>query len=82
MHLAAVSGVPTLGLFGPSPAAIYGPWGPGCAVIGTDLPYPEHFTRLHAGELPRERLMDSLSLSKALAAAQALCGRTVVSAVR
>jgi hypothetical protein len=68
--------VPTLGLFGPSPAAIYGPWGTDCAVVGTDLPYPEHFTRLHAGELSRERLMDSLSLPKALAAARALYART------
>lgn len=27
MHLAAACGTPTLGLFGPSPVKIYGPWG-------------------------------------------------------
>lgn len=27
MHMAAASGIPTLGLFGPTPAAIYQPWG-------------------------------------------------------
>ena len=28
MHIAAASGVPTLGLFGPSPIDQYAPWGP------------------------------------------------------
>jgi ADP-heptose:LPS heptosyltransferase len=28
MHLAAAAGAPTLGLFGPSDEALYGPWGP------------------------------------------------------
>ncbi len=27
MHIAAAAGIPTLGLFGPSPEALYGPWG-------------------------------------------------------
>ncbi|MDW3099099.1 MAG: glycosyltransferase family 9 protein [Alphaproteobacteria bacterium] len=33
MHMAAAVGLPTLGLFGPSPEARYGPWGPKCASI-------------------------------------------------
>lgn len=33
MHLAAASGVPTLGLFGPTPDEHYGPWGPNCRVV-------------------------------------------------
>jgi ADP-heptose:LPS heptosyltransferase len=33
MHMAAASGVPTLGLFGPSSEVFYGPWGPRCAAI-------------------------------------------------
>jgi ADP-heptose:LPS heptosyltransferase len=28
MHIAAASGAPTLGLFGPSDERVYGPWGP------------------------------------------------------
>jgi ADP-heptose:LPS heptosyltransferase len=35
MHLAAASGAPTLGLFGPSRDDIYGPWGLHTAVART-----------------------------------------------
>ena len=33
MHLAAASGTPTLGLFGPSPDKHYAPWGPATAIV-------------------------------------------------
>ncbi len=33
MHIAAASGSPTLGLFGPSSEAFYGPFGPRCASV-------------------------------------------------
>ncbi len=33
MHLAAAAGVPTLGLFGPSNEALYGPWGDNAAFV-------------------------------------------------
>jgi ADP-heptose:LPS heptosyltransferase len=33
MHLAAAAGAPTLGLFGPSNDALYGPWGEATAVV-------------------------------------------------
>jgi ADP-heptose:LPS heptosyltransferase len=33
MHLAAASGAPTLGLFGPSDERLYGPWGPNGRVL-------------------------------------------------
>ncbi len=33
MHMAAASGIPTLGLFGPSSEVFYGPWGEHCASI-------------------------------------------------
>lgn len=33
MHMAAASGTPTLGLFGPSSEIFYGPWGPHCATV-------------------------------------------------
>ena len=35
MHLAAASGIPTLGLFGPSPEKIYRPWGENCDFVRT-----------------------------------------------
>lgn len=33
MHMAAASGIPTLGLFGPSSEVFYGPFGPHCASV-------------------------------------------------
>jgi ADP-heptose:LPS heptosyltransferase len=33
MHLAAASGIPTLGLFGPSREQLYAPWGPNAATV-------------------------------------------------
>ncbi len=33
MHIAAASGLPTLGLFGPSSEIFYGPFGPACASV-------------------------------------------------
>ena len=35
MHMAAAAGIPTLGLFGPSPEWRYGPWGAKTAVVRT-----------------------------------------------
>ena len=39
MHLAAAAGIPTLGLFGPSPEWRYGPWGDRAAVVRTRESY-------------------------------------------
>ena len=33
MHLSAAAGVPTLGVFGPSPDNLYAPWGEDCMVV-------------------------------------------------
>ncbi len=33
MHLAAAAGIPTLGLFGPSPDRLYAPWGKNCRIV-------------------------------------------------
>ena len=76
MHLAAASGAPTLGLFGPSPETRYAPWGPHCAFVRTDDSFedleaaPDYRERWEAG-----RLMDGLPLERALAAAEALLSR-------
>lgn len=39
MHIAAAAGTPTVGLFGPSPPARYGPWGTHCAVAASSETY-------------------------------------------
>ncbi|KYO51332.1 glycosyltransferase family 9 protein [Tistrella mobilis] len=44
MHMAAAAGAPTLGLFGPTPDALYGPWGPHAVAVRT----PETYDRLAA----------------------------------
>ncbi|MDP7214920.1 MAG: glycosyltransferase family 9 protein [Rhodospirillales bacterium] len=71
MHLAAAAGVPTLGLFGPSPETHYAPWGPLCAVARGSVPYdeifPADFDHLDSGTL-----MDSLSVGAAEEAARNL----------
>ncbi len=41
MHLAAASGVPTLGLFGPSQEVHYAPWGNNAMSVRTDQSYEE-----------------------------------------
>jgi lipopolysaccharide export system permease protein len=75
MHLAAATGTPTLGLFGPSPIDQYAPWGPHCAVVATAIPHkdliPPDFDRLTT-----DTLMDSLSVDMAEAAARQLWART------
>jgi heptosyltransferase III len=71
MHIAAAAGTPTLGLFGPSPAEQYAPWGSCSAVVRTALrgealygPGYDHRTT--------DTLMDSLSVEMAEAAARQL----------
>jgi ADP-heptose:LPS heptosyltransferase len=76
MHLAAAAGVPTLGLFGPSPEWRYAPWGPHAAYVRT----PESFAELQArrdamGEV-RETMMGGLAVASVLEAAEALLQRT------
>ena len=72
MHLAAASGVPTLGLFGPSSAALYEPVGARTGWVGTDIPYPEHWTMLKRDSGFLSHMMDTLPVARAAAAAQSL----------
>ena len=71
MHLAAASGVPTLGLFGPSPAFRYAPWGPLCAVAQTRVPYEDIFPAVF-DHLTSGSLMGSLDVDQAVYAARGL----------
>jgi len=74
MHIAAASGTPTLGLFGPSPIEQYAPWGDHTATVHTDA------TRdmLIGGDFNHrttDTLMDTLSIEAAEAAARGLWSR-------
>lgn len=73
MHCAAASGIPTLGLFGPSWPYLYRPWGTRAAYVAT----VEDFSRLTAyeGYSPRtlkHSLMTGLSVDTVIAAAESL----------
>jgi ADP-heptose:LPS heptosyltransferase len=71
MHIAAASGTPTLGLFGPSPVAQYAPWGPRTAWVRSADPreamFGPGFDHRATGTL-----MDGLSVDAAEAAARRL----------
>jgi len=70
MHLAAAMGTPTLGLFGPSRAEVYAPFGPKAAFIRAPLSYDE---MMLAASEKGENLMHLLSVEDVLAA----CGRVL-----
>jgi ADP-heptose:LPS heptosyltransferase len=74
MHIAAASGVPTLGLFGPSPIAQYAPWGCRTAVVRT-VQAPETMFPPGFDHRKTDTLMDSLSVEAAEAAARELWHR-------
>jgi ADP-heptose:LPS heptosyltransferase len=75
MHLAAASGIPTLGLFGPSSETFYAPWGWFASVARTketfDTIFPKNFDHRSSGTL-----MDGLTVEAAEEAARKLWNRT------
>jgi|SRR5579863_8312610 len=71
MHIAAASGVPTLGLFGPSPIDQYAPWGPFTAVVRTEIA-PETMFAMGFDHRTTDTLMDSLSVKAVAEAAREL----------
>jgi heptosyltransferase III len=72
MHMAAAMDTPTLGLFGPSPATQYAPWGPHAAVAATRIPYETLVTAPDFDHRTTGTLMESLSVETAEAAALTL----------
>jgi ADP-heptose:LPS heptosyltransferase len=62
MHLAAAAGVPTVGLFGPSPDQLYAPWGPNGHVMRTTESYDDLINKAHAGV--SGSLLSSLSVDQ------------------
>ena len=65
MHMAAAAGIPTLGLFGPSRAEHYAPWGRRTAVARTALPYEALVGGPGYDHRSADSLMDSLSVDSA-----------------
>jgi ADP-heptose:LPS heptosyltransferase len=68
MHIAAAMGTPTLGLFGPSPAAQYAPWGRHTVCVHSVEP-PEVMFGPSFNHRTTDTLMDGLSVDAAEAAA-------------
>ncbi len=75
MHLAAASGVPTLGLFGPTREELYAPWGENAAIIRTPIPFDNIFPKGFEHRTS-ESLMDSLTVDMVEDAAGALWRKT------
>lgn len=73
MHLAAASGVPTLGLFGPSPEVHYAPYGSYAAYVRTPETYETLMKRFQ--KTREENLMTTLSIEKVEEAVQTLWQR-------
>jgi ADP-heptose:LPS heptosyltransferase len=71
MHMAAASGTPTLGLFGPSQEVHYAPWGEKCRAARGEKNYYEVFPEDYDWRAVRCYMLD-LSVDQAVAAAQAL----------
>ncbi len=71
MHLAAASGCPTLGLFGPSPDDLYAPFGPQTAFVRTPESYEELWRRHKDGE-EDSRLMENLEVDAVYQAFESL----------
>jgi ADP-heptose:LPS heptosyltransferase len=74
MHLASAAGIPTLGLFGPSRAENYAPWGENGAVVRTAIAYDDLFAPGY-DHRNTDSLMDSLTLDAVVEAAQSLWRR-------
>jgi heptosyltransferase III len=74
MHVAAAARIPTLGLFGPSLASHYAPWGDRAAVVSTSIPAEEIFRR-GFDYRTTGTLMESLSVEAAEDAARRLMER-------
>jgi lipopolysaccharide heptosyltransferase III len=76
MHIAAAAGVPTLGLFGPSPVEQYAPWGRCAAWVATELlrsaMFPPGFDHRTT-----DTLMDTLSVDAAEVATRRLWARAM-----
>jgi len=74
MHLSAATGLPTLGLFGPTPVTEYAPWGAHCDAVAISENYHEVFPE-GFDHRSTETLMSDLSVDQVEAAARTLWAR-------
>jgi heptosyltransferase III len=74
MHIAAATGTPTLGLFGPSPIDQYAPWGERTTTVRTE-DAPETMFGKDFDHRTTDTLMDTLSVEAVEAAAKRLWSR-------
>lgn len=81
MHLAAASGTPTLGLFGPTDERLYAPWGANADFVRTTIPYAEIFPA-NFDHRRSDSLMDSLTVDMAEAASVELWQRSRPAAMK
>ena len=75
MHIAAASGVPTLGLFGPSSEIFYGPWGPNCATVRGPRSFEDICHAPDFDHRTQESRMLDLTVDTVIAAAGKLAAR-------
>lgn len=75
MHIAAATGIPTLGLFGPSRPERYAPWGPDTAWVRTRETLEEMVTQPGYDPNRTGTLMDSLPVDDVVRAAHDLWHR-------
>ena len=78
MHLAAAADTPTVGLFGPSPPARYGPWGDHCAVASSGVSYEEIVGAAGFDHRKTDNLMQSLSVNEVERVVLDLCSAKAV----
>ncbi len=72
MHLAAAAGIPTLGLFGPSPEKHYAPWGARTAWVRSTRSYEELWAEVEASGYRPGNLMGDLTVDQVEQAVLAL----------
>jgi ADP-heptose:LPS heptosyltransferase len=75
MHIAAASGVPTLGLFGPSSEVFYSPWGPDCAAVRGRRSFEDICWAPDFDHRSRDCMMLDLDAGKVVVAAEDLFRR-------
>ncbi len=75
MHMAAAVKTPTVGLFGPSPALRYAPWGAHCVAVESSESYTYLVNAPNFDHRATENLMAGLSVDAVEQAALGLCAR-------
>ena len=75
MHMAAAVRTPTVGLFGPSPALRYGPWGKHCTAVESSESYVNLVGGASFDHRSTENLMTGLSVERVVQAAHDLCAK-------